>query len=618
MKASPGVTLRLSVVIVPMTHDGSGDDLRLDLEIGRDVQHAQRLLHDLAEHRCGHVAAVVDAVVRLVDHHRDDDARAIDRRHADEPGAVLVAGVLAPFLLVRGARLAAHRIADGLRLGGGAARACGQAQHLAHRARGLGSDHAQAGRGGCVLLEHRHRDHLAVACEHGVGARELEQAGRQAVAVAHRRLLDRAPGLVRTQPTAHRAGELQLRSLAEADLRVQLPHLAPVHLHRQLDGADVTRLLDHLGHRQRAVRMRVADRAAGDGDAAGRRADRRGRRDAARLERPGDDEGFHRRAGLEGVGQRAVAQLRAGEVAPFRGVEARVVGQRQHLAGGDVEHHRTAGLGLVFDHRVAQALVGEELDLGVDREADIEAVDRRDAVADVLHHAAQAVLDHVARTVLALQLALERELDAFLALFVGVGEAHQVCCRFAFRVLAAVLARLVQALDVQGLDALPHRFVDLARQPDEARFAVAELLLDVGRRQPERTRELALLLARGLHVLGDGPDRRHRHRGGQQRAMAVGDAAAVRGQFQLVRVALLALLEVEAVVDDLDHHRTADQQARAQADQDDDELAAPGRRLGRQQRARRVAHAAAHGADVAGARERDLHRATPDVATSAT
>ena len=34
-------------------------DLRLDLDVGRHVHHAQRLLHDLAEHRRGEIAAPV-------------------------------------------------------------------------------------------------------------------------------------------------------------------------------------------------------------------------------------------------------------------------------------------------------------------------------------------------------------------------------------------------------------------------------------------------------------------------------------------------------------------------------------------------------------------------------
>jgi hypothetical protein len=73
--------------------------------------------------------------------------------------------------------------------------------------------------------------------------------------------------------------------------------------------------------------------------------------------------GLHRRAGLEDVGQRAVAQLLAGEALAHAGVVAGVVGQRQHLAGLHVQHHHAAGLGVVLGHRVAHLLVGEELTL---------------------------------------------------------------------------------------------------------------------------------------------------------------------------------------------------------------------------------------------------------------
>ena len=158
---------------------------------------------------------------------------------------------------------------------------------------------------------------LAVVREHRVGMRHLEQRRRQAVAVAHRGLLDRPPGLVRAQPAGDGAGKADLRLLAEADLRVQLPHLARrasacAILHR----ADVARLLDHLAApsacRADASRviveppMRHACRARSGSCVV--------RRDAAGLQRQRDDERLHRRAGLEGVGQRAVAQLLAGEV----------------------------------------------------------------------------------------------------------------------------------------------------------------------------------------------------------------------------------------------------------------------------------------------------------------
>ena len=68
--------------------------------------------------------------------------------------------------------------------------------------------------------------------------------------------------------------------------------------------------------------------------------------------------------------------------------------------------------------------------------------------------------------------------------------------------------------------------------------------------------------------------------------MAVGDAAAAGLQLLLVQVALVALGEIELVVDDLDRHGARDQHAGAEPHQRNDELAAPRRRLAGQQRAR--------------------------------
>ena len=120
-------------------------------------------------------------------------------------------------------------------------------------------------------------------------------------------------------------------------------------------------------------------------------------RDAVRLQRQRGDKGLHRRAGLEDVGHRAVAQLLARQVGAAAGVVARVVGQGQHLAGLYVQHHHRAGLGLVLQHRVAHALVGKELHLGVDGEVHVVAIGGGHQLANVLHHAAQAVAHHGAR-----------------------------------------------------------------------------------------------------------------------------------------------------------------------------------------------------------------------------
>ena len=61
-------------------------------------------------------------------------------------------------------------------------------------------------------------------------------------------------------------------------------------------------------------------------------------------------------------------------------------------------------------------------------------------LADVLDDAAEPVLDHAARAVAAGELLVERELDAFLAVVLDVGEADHVRRGFAFRVLALVFA----------------------------------------------------------------------------------------------------------------------------------------------------------------------------------
>ncbi len=341
-------------------------------------------------------------------------------------------------------------------------------------------------------------------------------------------------------------------------------------------------------------------------------------RHAARLQRPADDEGLHRRAGLEGVGQRAVAQLPAGEIAPVAGRVARVVGQCQHLARLHVEHDHAARLGLVLDHRLAHALVGEELHLRIDRQLDVPPVRRRDAVADVLDHVAEAVLDHAARTVAPGQFVLERELDPLLSVVLDVGEAHHMRRRLAFRVLALVLAQLVHAAELEREHLVRHLLVDLPPQPGEV-DAVADLCGELGRRDAERLREPGADSRVGVHVLRDRPQRRGGHAGGQDQPVAVGDAAAARRQLDRARIARLALAKKERRVDHLHVERAPEQHAEPGADDRDEELRAPRRSLRRQQRARRVRHAAR--AAPLGLRERTLlclaHRAASDAAALA-
>ena len=151
------------------------------------------------------------------------------------------------------------------------------------------------------------------------------------------------------------------------------------------------------------------------------------------LEGHRDGERLHRRAGLEGVGDDAVAQLRAGQLTALVRVVGRPVGQRQDLAGVRVEHHRRARLRLVALHRVAQCVEGEKLDLAVDRQRQVVAVVRLAHRPDILDHPPEPVADHPAAARAPGQFRVAREFDAFLADVLDVGEADHVRERLALR-----------------------------------------------------------------------------------------------------------------------------------------------------------------------------------------
>jgi len=108
--------------------------------------------------------------------------------------------------------------------------------------------------------------------------------------------------------------------------------------------------------------------------------------------------GFIDRARLKGVGECAVAQLCPGQVLALVGLVAGVVGERQYLARDGVQHHHAAGLRLVQQHRLAQLLVGKKLDLAVDAQCNVGAINRGYDLAHVFNSVAQAVLDHTAHS----------------------------------------------------------------------------------------------------------------------------------------------------------------------------------------------------------------------------
>ena len=212
--------------------------------------------------------------------------------------------------------------------------------------------------------------------------------------IRHGGLLDRPPRLGRTQAPARLAGEAQAEGCAKAELVEEGPHLLRREGQRDLGDPDIGRFLDHLGNRQHAVLVRIGDRGVADGHASGRGIDHRIEAVPALLEAQCRCKGLHRGTRLIGVGEGAIAKLRAGESLAVVGIEHRVVDQREHFAGTRIEHHRTGRLGLVFPDHVAKRRIGQVLDLAVDRERDVTTLLRQADRLHVLDDVTAAVLDH--------------------------------------------------------------------------------------------------------------------------------------------------------------------------------------------------------------------------------
>src|SRR5205814_6054183 len=117
-----------------------------------------------------------------------------------------------------------------------------------------------------------------------------------------------------------------------------------------LGGADVRADLNDLRRGQKAVRVGVVNRVAADVPRAVLAVEGLGQRDRFFFEGGGDHEGLEGRARLEGVERGAVAQALGRRSFGAVGVEARLVGDREDLAGARIDDYRHAGDGLgVFD-----------------------------------------------------------------------------------------------------------------------------------------------------------------------------------------------------------------------------------------------------------------------------
>ena len=153
---------------------------------------------------------------------------------------------------------------------------------------------------------------------------------------------------------------------AEAHTRERVPQRLLAECERDLARADVARLLDHARHGERAVGMHIADHAVAELDRAAGGVDERIGPELSGLERRRDRKRLHCRAGLEQIGDRAVARRRALEAHAVIGIEIGLVDHREHLAGLCVEHHRAATARAVGFNRGLEFAIGEVLHVPVE------------------------------------------------------------------------------------------------------------------------------------------------------------------------------------------------------------------------------------------------------------
>src|SRR5690606_10291426 len=212
----------------------------------------------------------------------------------------------------------------------------------------------------------------------------------------------------------------------------------------------------------------------------------------------------------------------------------------------------------------------------VDRQGEVVAGLRRAHQVHVLDDAAAAVADHLLGAGFAAQPVVERELDAFLAAVVDVGEAEYVRQRLALRVEAPELALREYAGDVEREDRARLVWVHAPAQVHELLVAaLPQLAGQLVGGHAERGGEFGQPVRVLEQLLRVAPDRFDRRRHRQRLAVAVGDHAARGRDRDLAQEAGIALLAVEVVVDQLQVDRAADQRERAQPERAADQRQPP-------------------------------------------
>ena len=451
-------------------------------------------------------------------------------REAHEPAHVAVVRVAAARLeLLRGPGLARHRHAAQARAAAGAALHVHDAGHhvdhrrrrrLRHRTASLAERQRlpwAVGRAARADEARRHPD--AAVAERRDRRGELHGRDRDALAVGGGGGVDRPPARHVAQQAARLVGEAAAGAGAEAEATQRVVVAARAHPLADHHRAHVARHAQDAGHVEHRLGVQVADRLARHAQPAAQ-VEHLVAAHHARLERRRDHEGLERRARLDRVGEGARARVGEGDRAEAVGVEARALGERQHVAGARLDRDHEAALGARLLDALGERGLGGGLQVEVERERHV-AAGRGVGVEPRAEQqpAARIALDGQPLRPPQQPLVLHL-LDAPHSLAVDVGESHQVCRQRPVRVGAPRLRHRADARQLERPDPLRVLLLDPALHEHEG-AALAQPLAEPGRVEVEQGGQLA----RG--GVGVGDLRGHRVDGGDAHGERQVGAAAV-------------------------------------------------------------------------------------------
>ena len=417
--------------------------------------------------------------LRVVHHHDHPDLRLIDRKKSNKGGHVLGVGVPARHRLLGRAGLAGHGVALHPGAPPGAARLCDAPHQVAHRRGGLDRDRARD-HFRLIALHHlaRTRAHLAhdiglhqepVVGDRADRAQHLQRRHRDALADTNPRGADARPALGRREDPAFFAGHIKPQLATEPkSTQVTIQPLVPQcqgHLGRQ----DIARFLEPVRHREAAIGMEVMQDTAPVHPGPILAVEHRLRRHRFLFKRRRNHHRLHRRARFVDIADGPVQLGHIGGMPELVQIEPRPVGQGQDLARADPLHHGPGTLGTVLEHHLVQRLLDHVLDILVNRQRHIGALERRHVTAaatiELFALGIEPSLHHARRPA---QVAVELLLDTRAPRADVINETEDVTEKMLLRIVTNRRVLEEEALDAERRHLVGQLVGDVALDVGEA------------------------------------------------------------------------------------------------------------------------------------------------------